>query len=68
MTIARLTSMPISAAVSLSSETARIAVPSLVRITKRYSPPIMSRAETTTRTSTQCRLRIGIGHLLGEDG
>ena len=34
-TIARLASMPISAAVSRSSETARIEVPSLVRMTNR---------------------------------
>lgn len=34
-TMARLTSMPMSAAVALSSDTARMAVPAFVRITNR---------------------------------
>ena len=60
-TIARLASMPIKAAVPLSSETARIAVPTFERITNRYRPPIMQNAATTTRTSTQRMLSSGMG-------
>jgi hypothetical protein len=53
VTMARFTSMPIRAAVLLSSDTARIAVPAFERITNRYSPVIMARAETMTSASTQ---------------
>ncbi len=55
MTMARFTSMPIRAAVGASSETARMAVPSFVRMTKRYRPTIISTAEPTTTTSSHLR-------------
>ncbi len=50
MTITRLTLMPMRAAISLSSATARIDLPVLVLATKRESATIPIRAVMITRT------------------
>ena len=47
------TSMPISAAASPSSDTARIAVPIFVRCTIRYRPAMKNTASTITSASTR---------------
>ena len=49
VTIVRLTLMPIRAAISLSSATARMALPVLVRSTRYQRPSIESIATTRTR-------------------
>ena len=49
-TMTRSTLMPISVAASLSSATARMAVPIFVRITIRVSAIIVSTAASTTTT------------------
>ncbi|MBS1265813.1 MAG: hypothetical protein MAG471_01671 [Acidimicrobiaceae bacterium] len=49
VTIVRFTLMPMRAAISLSSATARIALPVLVRSTRYQSPPMDTAA--TSRTS-----------------
>ena len=60
--------MPMSAAVGASSETARMAVPSLERMTNRYSTTIMSTAEPTTTTSSHFRRSVSaIGSATGSD-
>ena len=61
VTIVRFTSMPISAAVLLSSETARMAVPIFERMTKKYRPAIIAIAAPITRTSTHWMSRNGMG-------
>ena len=48
-TMVRFTSMPIRAAISASSATARIALPDLVRLTKYHRPVIDTAATTITK-------------------
>ena len=52
-TITRSTLMPISVAASRSSATARMAVPTRVRMTIRVSTTIVSSAAATTTTCTR---------------
>ena len=49
VTMVRFTSIPMSEAISLSSATARIALPVLVRSTMYQSPAIDTAATTSTR-------------------